>query len=159
MHRRALLAASALALMSGCAMSNTSANAVTATAAADLKLIADACLPLATALADMSGVAPSVVMQINADVAQLEAAAAVVQPGVAVAIAAPSVSTVASTVSSIITMLSGMTLPASITQILTAAQTLLPLVEAAVGIAMAVAVRTTAMTPDQARGVLATGLR
>ncbi len=159
MQRRAFLASSALAFLAGCTASTTSTAIVTATAAADLKLIADACLPLATAIAGTAGVSPGMVEQINVDVAQLEAAAVAVQPGVAVAIAAPSVSSVASVLSHILAMLSGFALPSNVTAILTAAQTLLPLVEAAVGIAVAVAARAGTMTPDQARAVLASGLR
>lgn len=158
MHRRAFLASSALAFLTGCAASTTSANSVPVTAAADLKLIADACLPLTAAIASMASVPPALVTQINSDVAQLEAAAAAVQPGIAVVVAAPRVSTVASAISSIVTALSVVSLPANVTQILTAVQTLLPLVEAAVGIAVALASRTNVMTPEQARTVLTAGL-
>jgi hypothetical protein len=51
--------------------------------------------------------------------------------------------------------LGSFSLPASIQTLLTAAQTLLPVLETAVGIAVAVAATPGGMTADQARAILA----
>jgi hypothetical protein len=159
MYRRTLLSSLALAcITAGCSSINSGGTGATVTTAAvnDAQLIVAALTPLGNQIATMSGVTPALVAQIDAEVAQAEAALPVIQPGVAQAVAAPSVTTIGSVVSSVVSALQGFALPDNVKDVLAAVQTLLPLVEAAVGIAIAVAAKPGAMTPGQARAVLAT---
>jgi hypothetical protein len=157
MNRRSLLASIAplatLAVLGGCATTTPTAT-ISNEAVTDLDLIASAFEPLGDAVASMAGATPAVIAKVNTDIAQLEAAASAVAPGVSTAVAQPSVTTVGSAVQSILTALQGLTLPTNIQAVLTAAETLLPLIQAAVGIAVAVGAPTAAMTPDQARLIL-----
>jgi starvation-inducible outer membrane lipoprotein len=148
-----LTSAAALALaLAGCA--TAPAATISNEAVTDLNLIASAFQPLGDAVASMAGATPAVIAQVNTDIAQLEAAALAVAPGVSTAVAQPSVATVGSAFQSILAALQGLTLPSNIQAVLMAAETLLPLIQAAVGIAVAVGASETAMTPDQARLVL-----
>lgn len=157
MHRRSVLAtipAIAVAL-AGCASTNSTAT-ISNEAVTDLNLIATALEPLGDTVATMAGATPAIVAQVNTDVAQLAAAAQAVAPGISTAVAQPSVMTVASALQAIVNALQGFALPANVQSVLTAAEALLPLVQMAVGIAIAVAApKAGAMTPAQARVVLA----
>jgi hypothetical protein len=154
MNRRALLASSVAVLgLAGCATTTTST--VAATVVSDAGLIADGLLSLLTSVGSIVGITPATVAAIGNYVAQAKAAAATIVPTITAALAAPSVQTIGSAVSSIMSALGSFSLPASIQTLLTAAQTLLPVLETAVGIAVAVAATPGGMTADQARAILA----
>lgn len=109
-------------------------------------------------IAQSSGMAPEIVAKVANLVAKVRAAAATIVPGMLRAVAVPSVLTISQSVDDLITLLAGLpSVPEKVLQVLRATQTILPLVEAAVGVSFSSAARVpTQTTPDQARSVLNT---
>lgn len=157
-RRRTIMTAGVgLLALAGCANIKTASDVVSQQTFNDVKLLADAFTPIATQVATLAGAGPAVSAKIVELVGQIEAAAATIQPGLAIAVAQPAVSTIGSVINQIGATLSQVPgLPATIQTILTAAQSLLPLIEAAVGIAVALGAsqRLGTMSPSEARVVL-----
>ena len=158
MNRRKLLTTAGLGAVSlgvaGCMTTGTPA-VIANTVVTDASLIGDGLLSILSSVAATMGVSAPTVATLGTYLAQIKAAAAAIVPGIAAAAAAPSVATIGAALNNVVALLSGYTLPASVTSVLAAARALLPIIETGVGIAIAVGAPASGLTADQARAVLA----
>lgn len=134
--RRALLRSSALApvaLAVGCSQLSSAAIALPAIAA-DFTTVADAVTSILPALSSIAGITTGTIATITGWIGTIEKAAGAVASAASNSAAQPLVTTLMNGVSGVIAALSGVKLPSSVSTILADAQTLLPVITAAVGI-------------------------
>lgn len=129
-------------------------------AVSDLQLIAQSFTAALPAFSRIVGINSQSLSQIQSWIANITAAASGIASAANAAAAQPFVQQVESDLNAIVGALSGLPLPAPISTVLAAAGVLLPVVEAAVGLALppssparSLAARRP-MTPDQARAAL-----
>lgn len=155
LHRRILLAGLAAlpaASLTGCA----SGPAVTPSTINDVNLIATALRALMPQLGLVTGLSTTVIDTATQAIVGLQSAADAVATADTLAAARPIVVRIASDVSAVISALSAVELPEALSRALQAAAVLLPIIEAAVGLAAPAGAATSAMTPAQARAALRT---
>ena len=151
--RRALLSAVAVLPFAGCASFGSGLAAVQSDAALILNGI-NAILP---AIQSFPGVPSTLGAVVGAYIARAQAALAALRIATTAAGATPSVQSIEAAVNGIVLALGqfGVALPAPFGTYLIAAETLVPIILAAVGVSAPAAAMAGAMTPDQARAVLA----
>lgn len=156
LHRRLVLAGLAalpVAPLVGCV---SGAPSVPPAALSDLNLIADALEALMPQLGLVSGLSAAAINTATQAITDLQAAADAVAAADTIAAARPIVARIASDVSAVIGALSAANLPEALTRALQAASVLLPIIEAAVGLAASAGAGISTMTPAQARATLRT---
>ncbi len=155
LHRRLVLAGLAAlpaAPLGGC----VSGPAITPTAINDIGLIAAALKVLMPQLGLVSGLSTAAIDTATQAIMDLQAAADAAATANTIAAARPVVTRIAADVNAVIGALSAASLPDALTHVLQAASVLLPIVEAAVGLAAPAGAGTGVMTPAQARAALRT---
>lgn len=153
MHRRTLLAgATALAAttLAACATGTPTP----ATVAQDVTLIATAFTKVLPNFVSIAGISSATTATVNQAIVDLQAAAAAVSGADTTVSAQPVVARVEADVGAVIAVLAGLPLPGPISTVLEAAAVLLPVIEAAVGIAAAAGTAPGTLTPAQARAAL-----
>lgn len=154
-HRRLLLlglAALPAATLAGCA----SGPAVAPDTINDINLIATALKALMPQLGQVAGLSAAAMDTATQAIMDIQAAADAVTTADAIAAAQRLVVRIASDVSAVIDALSAAELPDALGRALQAASVLLPIIEAAVGLAAPAGAATGVMTPAQARAALRT---
>jgi hypothetical protein len=149
MNRRGFLTAIMVAAVAGCA---TSSGDVPATVASDAALIASG---LAGAFKNI----PAVPSNVPAALADLATAAQALDAADTASAARPLVERIITDVAAVVTATAGMPLPAPIAEALAAAQVLLPVIEAAVGMIANATAEHVGMTPGEARLILRAAAR
>lgn len=104
----------------------------------------------------VTGLSTTVIDTATQAIVGLQSAADAVATADTLAAARPIVVRIASDVSAVISALSAVELPEALSRALQAAAVLLPIIEAAVGLAAPAGAATSAMTPAQARAALRT---
>ena len=154
-NRRLLLmglAALPAATLAGCA----SGPAVAPTTISDVNLIATGLKALMPQLGLVTGLSTTAIDTATQAIVDLQSAADAVATADTIAAAQPLVVRIASDVSAVIGALSAVELPDALNRALQAASVLLPIIEAAVGLAAAVGAGIGVMTPARARAALRT---
>ena len=151
MSRRALLGASALVLPFGLAACQESLTTVPSTAVTDLNLMSQA-LTAQLPLLQADGVDAATIAKVQAQVTAIAGQVATVTITMLEAEAQPVVNQVATDVGAVETALGNITLPAAVQKVIAAVEALIPVVQVAVGIAVAAGAQT--MAPEDARQVL-----
>lgn len=131
---------------------------ISAAVVEDIQLIGSGLSGALSGFETITGISPAAVAKIEGYVTAIEAGAASVATTVAANVAKPIATQIATDFSALETALGGITLPAVIQSVLSAVKTLLPYVEAGVGILTAASVKAaeeTGMTVDEARLILA----
>ena len=155
LRRSLMITAGACAALALAACSTAQAQKIEAQAVADLGLVATGLETFSPLLAAIPGAPAGAITDAEAIIAEISAAAATVTSTTTEVAAQPIVSQIEGYFNSLLSIVSGISLPASAAKYLTAAKTLLPLIEAAVGLAIAVGVPSTGMPPAEARAILA----
>ena len=158
MNRRSLLATSAMlasgAALVACSLTTTQIATVSAQVVSDAKLLGNGLTALIGAFGSLNVIPANVVTTIDSDLSQALTAASSVSSAMTQAVAGTVINQVAAGFSAALTVISSYQLPSSMQTIIAAIQTLLPLVEAAVGLLTAPKLASTGMTPTQARAIL-----
>lgn len=132
---------------------------VTAQVVSDINVIADGVAAILPGLSAVGSVGAAIASAVGALVSDAKGAASAVSTAITTVAAQPFVSTVAADITAAITAVKSITLPSGITNILSAAQSLLPFVQQAVGLGQtlisAIPLAGPAMSPDAARAILA----
>lgn len=153
--RRLLLTTAPIALLAGCANLGKIVDAAP-TIASDAQLIADALEAILPTIKTLVGISQKTYDKIAAVVASIKSTASALASSSTASSAASLVSSLVSGVASVVAALGGVAMPSWITVALDAAGALLPILEAAVGIAKApTAALAPAMPPAEARRILA----
>lgn len=150
----ALLFAPALAMF---ACSTTSVTAALKQAASDANIIATAISNALPQLATVQGIPPDSLTKAASFVVDIQRAAAAISAASTAADAQPSVQQLEAGFNALVGVLATLPLPPQVATVIQAANVLLPVIEIAVG--MAVTPKAGAMSPDQARAVLAVSVR
>lgn len=141
--------------LSGCAqLQGLSTPQKISQVAADVAAIADGLAGVLPSLGQVSGIDAGTVAKVGGYVADLQKVAATLAGAGTTAEAQPLVKQVEQFVNAIAGALAGLALPPPIGPAITAASVLLPVIEAAVNLAVPAAAPAGAMTPDEARAIL-----
>ncbi len=131
---------------------------ISAQAATDINLIGSGLASSLPALAQSGLVSGSALVTVQSDVAKVASIASAVSSATSQSTGQNAVQQIETLVNGVVSTLAGLSLPAPFGPALNAAEVLLPVVEVAVGLVTAnltAAMAPNAMTPDQARLVLA----
>lgn len=157
--RRAALMGSIVLPLGVAACAGKTAAQVGQTVVSDVQLIGNALSASLPALAVVSGLSASAVSSIQAAIGQIGTIGQQIVAGMTVAQGQPLVQQIETDFGTVLGIVSGLPLPGGISQVIAAVQILLPVVEAAVGMAVAAGAPAGAMTPAKARLILATAAR
>ena len=149
---RSVLMAAPVVALAGCTSAEIAK--VTNTVVTDAKLLSNGFEAMLTSLASVGAIPQSIVSAVDSYLAKALSFASSINADMTQNEAAGPVAQIGSAVSSVITGLAAYKLPANVEAVLKAIQTLLPVIEAAVGLLGSTAVAT-GLTVAQARAVLA----
>jgi hypothetical protein len=133
------------------------AKTISADVVTDIQLISSGLSGSLAAFEGVTGIAPTVVAEIEAKIAAISTAAEGVVSTVASNVAEPIVTQISTDFGALKTALTGVSLPAALESVLNAVSALLPYILAAVGVVSVSAGNAsvaTGLTPDQARLIL-----
>lgn len=155
LHRRLLLAGLA-ALPAASLVGCVSGPEIPPAALSDLNLIANALKALMPQLGVVSGLSAAAINTATQAIMDIQTAADAAATADTIVAARPLVIRITTDVNSVVDALSAVSLPEGFTRTLQAASVLVPIIEAAVGLAIPAGTEAGAMTPPQARAWLHT---
>jgi hypothetical protein len=158
MSRRAFLGTTSTLVLGATVAACTSAQiqGVATAVVSDADLIDTGLQGAFKTIASVSKIAPATVTAVNTALGDIDIAVKAVAGSLTNAAAQTPVQNLVAAVTALGAALTGVTVPVSMQSALTAAETLLPIIAQAVGLAMTFAAPHNGMTPDAARKVLIT---